>query len=139
MKIKWIILGIVILILIIFLVYFFVFEQKPAVVVLANGDIYVGKLKVGFNNVYLKDPWFLQTQIDPQTGQPQRALLKWTNTIWQPKSMIVFNRKNVIFWSYLNKEGDLWKGIERNKESGVLLIQVPQQPQTPQQPQAPRQ
>jgi hypothetical protein len=129
-KIIWIL--IVVLVVLLFVIYFVFFSKpKPAVVLISNGDIYVGYLKVTPSSLILKSPWILQNQFNQQTGQIERGFLRWKNTIWQPNDFIVFNRNNVVFWSYISKESNLLKGIEQNKETGFLPIQI----QTPQQPQ----
>lgn len=123
--------SIFLILIVVFLVIaiFIWWKYKPAVIVLVNGDIYVGELKEYFNKIVLKEPWLLQTQFNPQNNQPQRVLVRWSTTVWEPKDYLVFNKNQILFWGYIKKEGNLWQGLERNKSLGVLLLQTTQ-PQT---------
>lgn len=123
-----VILFIVIMVVVLILIFW---RAKPAVVLLINGDIYVGLLKEYFGKVILKEPWLLQTQFNPQNNQTQRVLVRWSTTLWEPKDFLIFNKNQVIFWSYLKKDGSFWQSIEKNKNLGTLYLQAVS-PQTPQ-------
>jgi len=129
-KLIWLLVAVIVVILV-FIYFVFISKPRPAVVLVSNGDIYVGYLKILPTSLILKQPWILQNQINQQTGQIERGFLRWKNTLWQPKDYIIFNRNNVIFWSYLSKESNLLKGIEQNKETGFLPIQIQSPSQIP--------
>ena len=104
--------------------------SQYSAVYLVTGDIYYGKLSF-FPRMKLRDVWFLQRGVDPQTQQQQFGLAKLTTAFWGPVDKVYLNPDQVLFWTALRNDSQVAQAF-KNPES---LRQLNQQgaPGLPQQ------
>ncbi|MEK9180578.1 MAG: hypothetical protein AAB897_04170 [Patescibacteria group bacterium] len=75
-------------------------------VYLVSGDIYFGKLS-WFPRPLLRDVWFLQRGVDPQTQQPQFGLNKFTTAFWGPVDEMRLNPDQILFSTRLRNDSQV--------------------------------
>ena len=86
-----------------------------------TGDIYYGKLSF-FPKMKMREVWFLQRGVDPQTQQQQFGLAKFTTAFWGPTDKIYLNPDQVLFWTKLRNDSEVARAF-KNPESVQQLNQ----------------
>jgi hypothetical protein len=94
-------------------------------VYLRTGDIYFGQM-VRFPYFGLKNIYTIQVTQDPQT--PLR-IQKFTDIFWGPEDYMRLNRDEVVWYTRLKNEGQLYQLLRTNPN--LLPQQQVQQPVTP--------
>jgi hypothetical protein len=74
-------------------------------VYLQTGDIYFGK-QVGLWGFTLENVWFFERRQDGSL-----ALIPLSGAAWHPSEPIHINRDQVVFWTYLDPEGQVAQAI----------------------------
>src|SRR3989344_8642132 len=99
MKKYLIIFAVIVIVIVIAAIWFvlkFFVAPDPAgpspysAVYLATGDIYYGKLS-WFPRPKLREVWFLQRGVDPQSGQAQFGLNRFATAFWGPVDEMYLN------------------------------------------------
>ncbi len=129
-KISKILVGIVAVLIIVLVVLFIIqiFAKKDSyhAVYLRTGDIYFGKL-ITFPTFGLRNVYTLQITQDPQN--PLR-IQKFSDVFWGPSDYLKLNRNEVVWYTELQKDGQLYQLLSTNPN----LIPQQQAPQQLQQP-----
>lgn len=100
--------------------------SKYQAVFFTNGQVYFGKLQV-INNDYMKltDIWYLQTQSNSNSTNPQSTtsdqsntptLVKLGNEIHGPEDQMIIAKGQVLFYENLKPDGTVVKSITKAKQ-----------------------
>jgi hypothetical protein len=88
-------------------------SKEYQAVFLTNGQVYFGKLTApGGDFYYLRDIYYLQSQISPQGGkQVHQTLHKLGDEIHGPEDLMVINRSQILFVENLKPSGQVSRAI----------------------------
>lgn len=79
-------------------------------VMLANGDVYFGKLS-WFPNPKISGPWALQRSLDAN-NQLQLNVVPLNQVFWGPVNEINLNSDQIVFWTRLRRDSQLVRVLE---------------------------
>lgn len=84
--------------------------SQYSAVFMSTGDIYYGKLS-WFPWPKLRDVWFLQRGVDPQSQEVQFGIAPLRTAFWGPMDEIKLNPKQIIFVARLRNDSQVAKAF----------------------------
>lgn len=97
--------------------------SQYSAVFMVTGDIYYGKLS-WFPWPRLKEVWFLQRGVDPQSQQVQLGIAPFRTAFWGPVDSIYLNPKQILLWTRLRNDSQVAQAF-----ANPALLQPQAQPQ----------